>query len=66
MSVSDRTNEKFAFVFRMQLKDIVGNEAIVERLKVIAAQGNMNNVILAVRSPDRDKPALHETRFASA
>lgn len=44
--------------FAAQLADIVGNEPIVERLKIIGEEGNMNNMILAV-SP---RPApMHAT-----
>ncbi len=32
------------------VKDIVGNTDAVERLKVIGAEGNMPNIILAVRT----------------
>jgi hypothetical protein len=32
-----------------QLDDIVGNEETIERLKHIASEGNMNNIIIAVR-----------------
>ena len=33
----------------IKLDDIVGNEETVERLKLIANDGNMNNIIIAVR-----------------
>jgi hypothetical protein len=39
----------FKLLASSQLDDIVGNEPIVERLKIIAEEGNMNNMILAVR-----------------
>jgi len=56
-----RTDFKHAVLcsppFRAQLDDIVGNEPIVERLKIIAEEGNMNNMILAVRELNEDLSA---------
>jgi hypothetical protein len=41
------------------IKDIVGNVETVSRLQIIASEGNMPNLILAVRPP----PPMHSFNF---
>jgi replication factor C subunit 2/4 len=47
------TRAECAVRARPQLEDIVGNEDTIARLKLIAEEGNMNNLIIAVRPRPR-------------
>lgn len=39
------------------MKDIVGNKDAVDRLQVISEEGNMPNIILAVRHSPKSQPS---------